>query len=122
MSIHNFFNKIKENKAFDKTLFLFSVVIIAVALASFGLGRISSQLGKASALEGSIILVEGQESGFPSEREVIPEKRFVASKSGTKYYPLDCGGAKRIKEENKIWFATSKEAEKFGYTLSLTCK
>src|SRR5574344_756483 len=119
MSIHNFFNKIKENKAFDKTLFLFSVVIIAVALASFGLGRISSQLGKASALEGSIILVEGQEGGFPSEREGIPEKRFVASKSGTKYYPLDCGGAKRIKEENKIWFATSKEAEKFGYTLSL---
>jgi len=122
MSIHNFFNKIKENKAFDKTLFLFSVVIIAVALASFGLGRISSQLGKASALEGSIILVEGQESGFPSEREMIPEKRFVASKSGTKYYPLDCGGAKRIKEENKIWFASREEAEKFGYTLSLTCK
>ncbi len=122
MSIHNFFNKIKDNNAFDKTLLLFSVIIIAVALASFGLGRISSELGKASALEGSIILVEGQESGFPSEREVTPEKRFVASKTGTKYYPLDCGGAKRIKEENKIWFATSEEAEKFGYTLSLTCK
>jgi hypothetical protein len=46
----------------------------------------------------------------------------VASKNGTKYYPLDCGGAKRIKEENKIWFANKEEAEKFGYSLSLTCK
>jgi len=96
--------------------------MIAVALTSFGLGRLSLQMGKASALEGSIKLIEGQESGFPEERTNQPEKRFVASKNGTKYYPLDCGGAKRIKEENKIWFASKEEAEKLGYLLSLTCK
>lgn len=122
MSIHKIFNKIKENNVFDKTLFSFSVIVIAVALSSFGLGRLSSQMGKASALEGSIMLQKGQESGFPEERTDKPEKLFVASKNGTKYYPIGCGGVNRIKEENRVWFSTKEEAEKSGYSLSSACK
>ena len=47
---------------------------------------------------------------------------YVASKSGTKYYLPTCSGATRIKDENKVWFATKQAAEAAGYCPSSTCK
>lgn len=46
---------------------------------------------------------------------------FVASKNGTKYYLSSCGGAGRIKEENKVWFANKEDAEASGYTPASNC-
>jgi hypothetical protein len=48
--------------------------------------------------------------------------KYVASKTGTKYYLPTCGTAKRIKDENKVWFATKEDAEKAGYEPGSTCK
>ncbi len=47
---------------------------------------------------------------------------FVASKTGSKYYTPDCAAAKRIKDENKVWFATKQAAEAAGLTPSTSCK
>jgi len=47
---------------------------------------------------------------------------YVASKTGTKYYLPSCATAKRIKDENKVWFATKQQAEAVGYQPSSTCK
>jgi hypothetical protein len=47
---------------------------------------------------------------------------YVASKTGSKYYLPSCSGAKRIKEENKVWFQDRVEAEKAGYQPASTCK
>lgn len=44
---------------------------------------------------------------------------YAASKNGTKYYPKGCPN--RIKEENKIYFATPADAEKAGYSLAKNC-
>ncbi len=46
---------------------------------------------------------------------------YVGSVNGTKYYPVGCSGANRIKPENQILFATMEEAEGSGYTQSTTC-
>ena len=43
------------------------------------------------------------------------EVKFVASKTGKKYYPADSAGGKKIKKENKVEFVSSEEAEKAGY-------
>ena len=40
---------------------------------------------------------------------------FVASKNSKVYHSSDCQYAKRIKDENKIWFKSAKEAEEMGY-------
>lgn len=48
--------------------------------------------------------------------------QYVASKTGTKYYLPSCSGANRIKDENKVWFATKQAAEAAGYAPSSTCK
>lgn len=47
---------------------------------------------------------------------------YVASKTGTKYYLPTCSAAKRIKEENRIWFATKADAEQAGYSAASSCK
>ena len=46
----------------------------------------------------------------------------VASKSGTKYHLPTCSGAKSIKPENLITFATIAEAKAAGYTPAANCK
>ena len=46
---------------------------------------------------------------------------FVASINGKNYYPSDCPSAKRIKEENMIWFESAKEAEADGYAPAKNC-
>ena len=52
----------------------------------------------------------------------LPEpKVYVASKNGTKYYLPTCGTAKRIKEENRVWFASKEEAEATGYQAAQNC-
>lgn len=46
---------------------------------------------------------------------------FFASKLGKKYYPLDCAAGDSIKKENRIFFATEKDAQAKGYSRSTSC-
>lgn len=41
---------------------------------------------------------------------------WAASKTGKKYYPADSATAKKIKEENRVYFQTEEEAQKGGYS------
>jgi small subunit ribosomal protein S1 len=49
------------------------------------------------------------------EAGMEPQGGFVASKAGKKYYPADSAAAHKIKEENRIHFATEEEAKAAGY-------
>jgi len=57
-----------------------------------------------------------------STPSILKSGPIVASKNGTKYYSLTCSGVKRIKEENKIFFASREDAERAGLSPSSTCK
>jgi hypothetical protein len=46
---------------------------------------------------------------------------YVASKNGEKYYLSTCSGAKRINEENKVWFASAAAAQAAGYAPAANC-
>jgi hypothetical protein len=54
-------------------------------------------------------------------RNQVPETPFVASKSGTRYHHVTCSGAKQIKEENKIYFASARAAQAAGYSKAANC-
>lgn len=47
--------------------------------------------------------------------------KYVASKTGKKYYLPNCSGANRIKEANKVWFATVESAQAAGLTPAANC-
>ncbi len=108
----------------------YSVLLILIAVIAFGLGRYSVSLDShADYKDMSPIVVNmppatvsgvSTSSNSDSASQII-EKNYVASKKGAKYHHLWCPGAGQIKEENKIYFATKEEAERFGYTPAANC-
>lgn len=129
MSIQVLWSKFKC--FFHDTEVLLTILIIVVSVASFVLGRFSVTSTHETTVTSGVVLQSATsaatiESTARSDGEVknVPhqEKGYVASKSGTKYHLPWCGSAKRIKEENRIWFATKEEAEAAGYTPASTCK
>lgn len=46
---------------------------------------------------------------------------YVASNRGRMYYPVSCGAANNLKQENRIYFQTAIEAETAGYKRSTAC-
>lgn len=101
------------------------IIIILVGLGSFELGRLS----KDGATSGIKIEYPNQEANVVSSLDQnlsSPQKstsgNFFASSKGSKYYSIGCSAGKTIKQENRVYFTTSTEAEKAGYELSSSCK
>lgn len=117
MSINDFCNKIKVKSSIDRFTIICFIVIILVGVSSFGLGRLST---KDKNQDDDISIVFNDDFSEDSDR--LGEKKYIASRNGKLYYPLDCSGAKRIADKNAIWFANEIEAEKSGYQFSTSCK
>lgn len=105
------------------------VLIVLLATASFGLGKLSSLekkkipisiLKTKDAMLASVAL--SLESSTSSETAQVQGKGIVvASKAGTKYYYPWCSGVSRIKEENKVWFLSIEDAKTAGLTPASGC-
>ncbi|HEX2792747.1 MAG TPA: hypothetical protein VHO23_03475 [Candidatus Paceibacterota bacterium] len=115
---------------------LLIAVFILATVAAFGLGMLAGrEMGREG--DGGIWIedlqagAEGQPAAaanalapapvLPDAPRAATEGRYVASKSGTKYYLPWCGTVSRIKEENKVWFATKEEAAARGYEPAANC-
>lgn len=138
--LHDFSEKIKERGVGVFMLEIFA--LLALAAASFSLGLSSSRNDTGSEVSQILIdypddptlaakykptgstTVATKSSSAPQVKSATPmdlEAAYVGSVNGTKYYPIGCSGANRIKPENQILFATMEEAESAGYTQSTTC-
>jgi len=101
------------------------LLLILVAGGSFGLGRLSLIENTRTPVR-----IESSASTFAGVGgvEKTPEATtgaqgaYVASKNGSVYHYPWCPGAARIKEENKVWFASQAEAEKAGLRPAANCK
>jgi len=119
---------------------LLVAALVLTATASFGLGVVA---GRESREGEEGVVIERPTENMPAaavlatsstklERPtpktvevVVPPAaggQYVASKTGTKYYFPWCGTAKRIKEENRVWFGSKEEAEAKGYEPAKNCK
>lgn len=143
MSIEDITKKIKgftqvrapHLRVLPDDLFL-GFIIILVAFGSFGLGRLSKIEGAKTPIRVENAPEVAADTFRTSvNNEKVPTNttqtasiigattgQLVASKSGKKYYYPWCGGVQKIKEENRIYFASKTEAEVRGYTPSSTCK
>ncbi len=112
---------------------LLACAMCLLALISFGLGRLSVQ-GKQQVPVALVMPPLPATSSNQYAHNVSPSKAmpqnalppqsgaYVASKSGSVYHLPWCSGAKRIKEENKVWFMSKEEAERAGYRPASNCK
>ena len=139
--VHYMHEKLKSWLA-DDTLYI-AILLILVSVASFGLGRQSMGEGSIAAVSSpvkvqlvasSTFLVPkntassaptGVGNGAAVITAPVPKAAstgsYVASKSGSKYYKTTCSGAKRIKEANKVYFASVEEAAAAGYSPAANC-
>ncbi len=98
--------------------YFIAIVILLVALLSFGVGRMTG-----SKREGVEINFDPNitQSTQVSPQALVPKEGSVtASVNGTRYYYSHCGN--NISDKNKVTFATALMAEEAGYTLALNCK
>lgn len=100
---------------------------ILAVFASFGLGiLVGREEGERPGITVSQLATSTSPLPVRSATKAAPEMpaggEVVASKSGTKYYFPWCGTVKRIKEENKVWFASREAAEAAGYEPAANCK
>ena len=110
------------------------LIIVFVSAASFGLGKLSQdpiekapvrienafpsvEIVKTNEVSASVI--ESVDQGAVSG---AVQGSFVGSKNSDKYHYPWCSGAQRIKEENKVWFASREEATEAGYIPAKNCK
>lgn len=126
----NFKSGVKRLLAHDELYTLLLVVLVGVS--AFGLGQASvaedakeNRLGPITRPQqmanGSVLPISTKPS-TTTVGDSVTSGMYVASKSGSKYHLPWCGGAKQIKETNKVWFATKEAAEDAGYTPAANCK
>lgn len=132
-SIRYMYEKLKS-LVLDDTLFGV-VMVVLVGIGSFGLGRLSVQentpvvnSAPAAALQAltptitpAVATQTLTEVNEPPQPTGSGGGAVVASRSGTKYHLPSCPGAKQIKPDNRIEFATPAAAEAAGYTPAANC-
>ena len=137
-SIKEKLNKIKVvgERILNNHIIFTTLIIILVSFSSFGLGRLSKieehkrplsiydNIARVDNLASIVTATENKEAAEvqPPQVELAVGGKYVASKNSDKYHAPWCSGAKRIKEENKIWFNSKEEAETAGYTPASNCK
>ena len=95
----------------------FIATIVLTGILGFGLGRLSRlEEGKEP-----VRIINNNVAVASSTPINTIRGSYVASRNGTKYYLLGCAGVQKIKETNKIYFATKEEAEKRGLEPAANC-
>lgn len=109
--------------------FFYGLLIVVIAVASFGLGRLSVDQAPQTTPYMPITVTQ---TATVVEATVTPagdvqttsssKKEYVGSKNGSKFHLLTCPGAKQISDENKVYFSSKQDAQKQGYTPASNCK
>ena len=118
-------NLIEQEIGYQSALFAV-LILLMVFFIGLGLGLLIRP-----SKPTPIIIDKNVKIGLPARQAEFSENSsksfnftggsFVASINGKNYYPEDCPSAKRIKEENMIWFDSAEEAEADGYTPAKNC-
>jgi len=105
------------------------LIVILVALISFGIGRLTTPKSEPILIknleQGNVNELMGEQppSAKATEGEggVNYQGKVIGSKNSDKYHLPECSGAKQISEQNKIWFDSIEAAEKAGYKPAGNC-
>lgn len=101
-------------------------IIVLLAFASFGLGRLSIQHNSTK----EIRVGEREFQSVPAavytsveqENEGTKSVNVVSSQNSEVYHFTWCSGAARIKEENKVFYSSIEEARAAGLRPAKNCK
>ena len=113
-TIHEHLAKIKQIVRREHQAITISFLILGVGFGCFGFGVMYGQESVRTVMmyehDGRVTSLWNE--FFEKESAVA---QFVASKNGSKFYTIGCSAAKRIKEENKVFFRNAVEAQELGF-------
>lgn len=92
------------------------ILVLLLAAASFGLGRLSVLEDVKSPVSISEAPVQDSPQG------IFPGGVYEASRSGTVYYFPWCASAISIPAASRVWFASESDARAAGYRPAKNCK
>lgn len=121
MSIEHFNQKIKGSLGIELADIAVVAIVISCTLGGYFIGTLGSTHTEMSPVIITDSVPRYENELARSANSTHGESSVFASKNGTKYYYLGCSGANRIQEQNKVWFASGREAEAAGYTLATNC-
>lgn len=110
---------------------ILTIAVILIAVIAFESGKISASKSFYKPLEIKDSQAAISHTPLNSQTKSNPTTTVnyqksdlwvVASKNSTSYHFLWCSGAKRIKEENRVYFSSEQEAQSKGYTLASNCQ
>jgi hypothetical protein len=98
--------------------------MLAVAFIGYNIGQIRALRKTPIEVDyGASIYRSAKEAGPTATPKPLDTRVVVSKKSKTyKYHYSWCSGAKRINEENKVWYETEDAAQKAGYSLAGNCQ
>ena len=91
-------------------------IVFLVALASFGLGRLSAL----EDVRPPVSIIQAPTEA--NQRAMAPGGLFVGARSGSVYYYPWCTGVSKIKPANMVWFESEAAAKRAGYAPAKNCK
>tara|TARA_B100000745_G_scaffold89693_1_gene56353 strand:+ start:606 stop:971 length:366 start_codon:yes stop_codon:yes gene_type:complete len=103
-------------------LVYFSVLLVSIAITSYGLGRLSVQVDNINSRESQALRFVDVSSRSDYIGASVVEGKYVASRKGTKYHLVTCSSGSQISEANRIYFSSEAEARAGGYTRASNCK
>jgi len=112
-----FVNPIKRWIGNNESDIILTISIVLISLIVFGIGLlINSSKDKESIIfQNSTASVIKAIEPVSTKSLINKQGTFVGSINSTKYHWPDCSFAKRISEENQVWFSSEQEAEDAGY-------
>lgn len=117
----NYKNFIERIAVYENT-----TIVSLVLILTFSLGLMLGFLIKPNR-QTPIIIDKNVKIGLPTGTNLanLPKQEngnFMASINGKTYYHKSCRASSIIKEENRIWFNSAKEAQAQGYSLAKNCQ
>ena len=104
-----------------KIIFLF----LMVCIVCFGLGFVLRGLYDSSKNQSEIMIEKNPDNitlnDITKNDLTQGGYGFVASKNSDIFYSIECGVARRIREENRVYFKTKDEAIQDGFVASSSC-
>lgn len=104
-----------------------ALLVLLLGLGTLGLYelfRLESQKPAIVITNGlieSVAVNNAQSAGDSTSPAPTKEGKVLASKNGKKFYYPWCSGVSRIKEVNRVYFASAALAEAVGYTQAANC-
>lgn len=101
------------------TRWFIPLVIVLLGSIGFAIGRLSATTKTEPVTIFPAVQENSVSAGILSTKQ--GSDPFVASRNGKRYYPINCASAARIKDINRIYFASESQASAAGYTQAANC-